>query len=283
MSIAEKLTTIVENEQKVYEAGKQSMQPQISELETEVEELKTLSINPNWTTWSYFSSNNNRNGLVSKLKYTDTSKGTDFSNMYYRCNDLKSAPEIDTSNGTNFYNMYYQCMSLSEIPTMNTSNGANFSGMFYGCIKVKTFPVIDTSNGTNFSSMYAQCYIMETAPEIDTSNGTNFSSMFIYCRELVTIPKINISKTTNTTVSMFNTETKKLENIIFEGTIPKSLDMRYCTLLTHDSLMSAINALYDYSADTSGTTYTLTIGKTNIAKLTTEELNIAESKGWVIA
>ena len=59
--------------------------------------------------------------------------------------------------------------------------------------------------------------------------------------------------------------------------------MRWSTKLSHDSLMSIINALKDYSADTSGTTYTLTIGGTNIEKLTQDELDSIEEKGWEYA
>ncbi|MBO5955586.1 MAG: hypothetical protein J6Q10_02165, partial [Clostridia bacterium] len=53
--------------------------------------------------------------------------------------------------------------------------------------------------------------------------------------------------------------------------------------LSYDSLMSIINALKDYSTDTSGTTYTVTLGTTNLAKLTNEEKAIATQKGWSLA
>ena len=44
--------------------------------------------------------------------------------------------------------------------------------------------------------------------------------------------------------------------------------------------MSIINALVDYSEDSGGTTYTLTIGTDNIAKLSADEIAIIENKGW---
>lgn len=52
--------------------------------------------------------------------------------------------------------------------------------------------------------------------------------------------------------------------------------------LSHDSLMSIINALKDYSNDTSGTTWKITLGSDNIAKLSAEELNIIHDKGWEV-
>lgn len=75
-----------------------------------------------------------------------------------------------------------------------------------------------------------------------------------------------------------------LERISVEGTIGQNgFDIHSSTLLTHDSLMTIINALADYSVDTSGTVWTVTLGDENLAKLTEEEIGIAEAKGWVLA
>jgi hypothetical protein len=60
-------------------------------------------------------------------------------------------------------------------------------------------------------------------------------------------------------------------------------DVHWSTKLTHDSLMSIINHLSDKSSDTSGTTWTITLGTENIAKLTDDEIAIAEAKGWEVA
>ena len=58
------------------------------------------------------------------------------------------------------------------------------------------------------------------------------------------------------------------------------LDLSSCTKLTHDSLMSIINALYDYSGTT--TTRTVTLGTDNKNKLTEAEIAIATQKGWSV-
>ncbi len=69
-----------------------------------------------------------------------------------------------------------------------------------------------------------------------------------------------------------------LENVTFEGTIPVRGNMSvfsYSNKLTVKSLMSFINALTNMS-DTA--TYTITIGSTNLAKLTEEQIQIATDK-----
>ena len=127
--------------------------------------------------------------------------------------------------------------------------------------------------------MFNQGTALTSIPNLDTSNGTNFSFMFNNCRVLTTISKLNLSKATN--LSGTFQYCLALENITFEGTIPISINFLSSKKLTHDSLMSIINALADKSSSTG--TYKLTIGSTNIAKLTAEELQIIENKGWTYA
>ena len=85
------------------------------------------------TDWRYFSYYNNRNTLVEKLKYSDTSNGTNFSSMFSACSALTTIPPIDTSQGANFSNMFSSCSVLTSIPQIDVSNGTNFSHMFNGC------------------------------------------------------------------------------------------------------------------------------------------------------
>ena len=187
-------------------------------------------------------------------------------------------PYINTSKITDFYCYFYYGHRLELLQYVDTSNGKNFASMFAQCSTLTEIPQIDISSGTNLASMFDGCLQLEEIPQIDTSNGKNFASMFSFCKELSTIESINVSNGTNLTNLFYSCD--KLTEITFVGDIKQSLDMRYSSLLTHDSLMSIINALYDYSTDTSGTNYTLTIGNTNIQKLTQEELGKIESKGW---
>lgn len=105
-----------------------------------------------------------------------------------------------------------------------------------------------------------------------------FSRAFYYCDNLHTIAKITSAETSKYSGTF--DYCRKLENITFAGTIAYSgLNFQWSPL-SHDSLMSIINALADKSADTSGTTWTVKLGDSNLAKLTTEEITSAETKGW---
>jgi hypothetical protein len=71
-----------------------------------------------------------------------------------------------------------------------------------------------------------------------------------------------------------------LEEIRIDGEIGQNgLSFSTSRKLTHDSLMSIINCL---EAKTEGT-WTVTLGATNLAKLTDAEKAIATQKGWTLA
>ena len=60
------------------------------------------------------------------------------------------------------------------------------------------------------------------------------------------------------------------------------MDLARPANLDHESLLSVVNCLKDYSADTSGTVWKVTLGATNLAKLTADEKAIATGKGWTL-
>lgn len=72
---------------------------------------------------------------------------------------------------------------------------------------------------------------------------------------------------------------KSLKYIRFVGIISLSLSLSYNTLLDKNSIMSAINALKDLTGETS---QTLTLGATNLNKLTDEQKAIATAKNWIL-
>ena len=65
-----------------------------------------------------------------------------------------------------------------------------------------------------------------------------------------------------------------------DGFNANGLDLSVSTLYSADTLVAMINALADRTGQTA---YTLTLGSTNLAKLTNEQIAIATQKNWTLA
>lgn len=199
------------------------------------------------------------------------------------------------NNGSFFMNS-----PLTTLPKVIFTSTANktISNFFQGCSNVENFD-LSGFKGHTFSShsqLFNNCSAVKT---IDLSNinliGTSVQSMFQNCSNLETldISTYDMSAVTNVTNMFYNAS--KLTDLLFGYNLGKgystavsanynnySLKLSYCSLLTHDSLMSVINGLYDI-ASAGVQPQQLVLGATNLAKLSQAEIDIATNKGWTVS
>lgn len=156
----------------------------------------------------------------------------------------------DTENVTNMDNMFNSCSNLTTVPLLNTSKVTNMYAMFYFCQNLSTVPLFDTSNVTNMSQMFSNCTNLTTVPELDVSKVTQLNNIFFKCANLKSILMTNIGE---------------------------SLSISASTKFERSDLLVILNNLKTV------TRKTLTMGATNLAKLTEEDKAIATNKGWTLA
>ena len=232
---------------------------------------------------------------IIKLRSPLTIEGNSAEYMFYGC-PLNELPQLDTSNVKDMTSMFDGCKNLTTIPQIDTSNVTRMNQMFYHCSNLTTIPQIDTSKVNSMTYMFGYCSNLTTIPQIDTSMVTNMAYMFNGCTSLTTIPQLNGEKII--ILSGAFSDCKLLEN--FNGIIDlgqeylttQSANYDYyklvltsSTKLTEQSIINILNNLYDIA--TKGcNTQTVTLGATNLAKLTSTEgqqaLASAQSKGWNI-
>ena len=188
--------------------------------------------------------------LTGILKYSDTENVTNMEYMFQNCNKLTTIPLLDTSKVTNMKNMF-TTSGLTTIPLLDTSKVTNMYYMFYNCLKLTTIPTLDTSNVTDMNGMFANCSRLTSVGQLDASKCTYFDNMFSNC--------------------------SKLEQIHMTG-MKVSFDIHYSTLFTREALVEILNNLATVT-----NTQTLTMGSTNLSKLTDEDKAIATNKGWTLA
>ena len=233
---------------------------------------------------------------IIKLRSPLTIEGNSAEYMFYGC-PLNESPQLDTSNVKDMTSMFDGCKNLTTIPQIDTSNVTRMNQMFYHCSNLTTIPQIDTSKVNSMTYIFGYCSNLTTIPQIDTSMVTNMAYMFYNCTNLTTIPQLN-GKNIGILSSAFS-GCKSLEN--FNGLInlgqayqtSQSANYDYyklvltsSTKLTEQSIINILNNLYDIA--TKGcNTQTVTLGATNLAKLTSTEgqqaLANATAKGWTIS
>ena len=219
----------------------------------------------------------------------DTSKATNMQHMFYYCNKLTSldVSNFNTSKVKNMSYMFGFCNILTLLEGLNnfnTSNITDMSYMFYSCNNLATLDLssFDTSNVTNMANMFYYCNNLTSidVSSFDTSNVTNISYIFQNCNKLASLDLSNwdISKVTASYAISNAFNCPALTDFKAPKNINVAVDFSKCTNLTHDSLMSIINNL-----TTKTSTTKLTLGTTNLAKLTDDEKAIATGKNWTLA
>lgn len=264
MSIAEKLTTIAENEQKVYDAGKKAQYDEF---------------------WD---------------SYTKTIRNSG------------SAQNLFSGSGWNKDNFYpkYDIVPLSTATAMfsyfSWDNSAPYLDLAQ---RLEDCGVtLDTSQATVVSQMFTSAYVTRI-PKISVIGSPSLDRVFRGTKAVI-IDELELKEDGTNTFNNIFQNCSALENIVITGTIGQNgFSVSDCTKLTKDSILGKvateeqissgknivelngvyyyggiIGALADYHDGPSGTTHTITLGATNIAKLTDEEKAIiTERLGWSLA
>ena len=176
-------------------------------------------------------------------------------NRFRNDKNLVFCPLVDTSKANNMTAMFSSCVNLMQVPLLDTSNVVHFDEMFYNCSSLTTVPQFNTSSLYSAQLMFAGCSKLVSVPLLDFTNAKELRSMLLACSELAELGGFS--------------------------NLSVSLDLSSSRKLTADSIMNVINEAKDLSE--TGGTATLTLGSTNIEKLTEEQIAIASFKGWTLA
>lgn len=213
------------------------------------------------------------------------------------CNVLKTVnvTGLVSDKFTSLQEMFGSDMALTTIiglDTWNVSNVTDFYETFEECrmLSDETLKQVEkwkVTKPTRFTSMFYNCQLLKTLDLSGwrTDTLTNVNSMFTYCRITdLNITGWNLSMITNT--SNWFSGCYDLVNLQFGYDIKYSFSLSNSSKLTVDSLLSVINGLYNFTGNGETPTSSqgkLTLGSTNLAKLSDEQKAIATDKGWTLA
>ena len=153
--------------------------------------------------------------------------------------------------------------------------------MFAHCLNLTSIPQLDTRGVRYMDRMFQDCLSLVSIPQLNTSKVEWMSEMFAGCISLTSIPKLDATSLTIATRMFEEGFGGGLPLTNFGGltNLKIDLDLSTCPNLTKESLLNVFNE----AADVTSSPKTLTLGTTNLNKLTDEEKAIATNKGWTLA
>ena len=195
------------------------------------------------------------------------------------CNKLQN---VNTKMLSSY--MFSGCASLESITGTNICNDSG-SYIIQTCSNLKSV-ILKSAGGKISARAFANCASVETIKILDTSTSIDVAVFYgdtnlknLYLTGTITSCVSNSLTATNSNYILYNCTA--LENVILGSGWSMSIRLNISNNLTHDSLIETINNLADLNALGIGS-QTLTIGSTNKAKLSADEIAIATSKGWSV-
>ena len=224
---------------------------------------------------------------LTTIPQLETSKVTNMFKMFSECWSLTTIPQLQTSKVTNMSHMFESCKSLITIPQLQTSKVENMDYMFWKCTSLTSIPQMITSNVTDMDYMFRGCTSLTTIPQLDTSRMQHIYGMFMECSGLKSLPLLDFSNVVDT-IELFDISSSSNEQPYPDLTdlggfknLKVNLNLSGMPNLTVQSLMNVINNLKNLNG-TGLSPKTLTLGTTNLNKLTAEQKAVATNKGWVL-
>lgn len=231
--------------------------------------------------------------------------------------DLSNWMLGETSTGThNLSSIFSSCFKLEEIDisTWKLTNTSTMSSMFSGCYNLKKVSLPEIGGAlTTIASAFAECRSLESIDfsKVDVSKVTSMNATFTSCNNLKTaimptttpvgsasanligswinyaflltdldLSWLDASKFTASAsqIATMLTGCYSMKNLKPPININKNFSVADCTNLTRESVLLIINNLLNVTTAT-----TLTLGASNCAKLTDDEIAVATGKGWTVA
>jgi hypothetical protein len=221
--------------------------------------------------------------LVYFPKVINTSNITNFGSMFSQTRAMQTVPYFDTTKGTDFNNMF-NTSGIRDFDsawgnTFQMSNATNTSNMFRFCRGLERVPNVFNTGATltTANAMFYECYGLLNCPQINVSNVANMTEFFYNCRAIKEIPGITLSFAANNYTNTFF-QNWNLSVCGMSGFSGANVSFASCSLGS-----TALNQIYSslgiVGASGAGTRTITVSGNWGTA---TDNPSIAIAKGWAV-
>lgn len=198
------------------------------------------------------------------------------------CKRLLFIPNTLTASTTYLSKYFKDCKRLLIADLSNSlfeSGDRGITEVLSGCtslLRCNGFILRDTA----YNSYFQNCSNLEEVNGEYKGSPTITNYMFQGCSSLKSINGFEFDFTNTIQFLQMFSGCSSIEEVRFKADTlnTTNLDLTSCKSLSHDSLLSIVNACAQTSE-----TKTLKLGTDNLAKLSEEEKAIATNKGWTLA
>ena len=193
-------------------------------------------------------------------------------------NLIISSSYIATYSGFSGIPRFVTNIKSVEMPTPLIQKNMRY--MFAELPYLTNIPYLNTEGVTDMYGLFMSCSALTTIPQLDTHSATDMGQMLVDCASIISVPKLDATSLTDAQY-MFGYSSRPMKKFTTFGGLTNlkiDLDLSTCPALTKESLLNVFNE----AADVTASPKTLTLGTTNLNKLTAEEKAIATNKGWTL-
>ena len=216
----------------------------------------------------------NNGGSIKLKKYNGVSALSDI--------DFNTIFTVDCSNVDNISFLFNDSTFSNEegFVLEHTENVIDVRSLFEKA-SIKRPLYFDTSSVTNMNNMFRECKVLEEIPQYNTNALEQFYGMFYNCSLLITVPQLYcgnlkmVSATIEPSNFMFYGCTSLTNLGGFVG-LTYNLDLSASDLITRESMLNVFNTIGIVEGKT------IDISQAVYDRLTTEDIQIATNKGWII-
>ena len=220
-----------------------------------------------------------------------TSSVTTMSGMFQSCSSLTSLDVSgwDTSKVTNMSSMFQGCSKLESLPITTFGYGVNYNNCYRDNIEaIKNLPTLTIVGPCNLTRLFAGCKSISKTVTFDwrTDEEVNVADMFvdIPVSTIESLYGVNLTSCGKTLFTGYffggigGTTNNNFKNLTCTGVLSNSLNLTRIPNVSAESLDMLMDCL-----SSNGDGLTLTLGSTNLDKLTDDDKVTAINKGWTLA
>ena len=203
---------------------------------------------------------------------------------FHHCHSLTTCGTVSFPNTTQLWDCFNSCTSLVSFGGLVADKVTSVKGFICECGNLETMGDFNCPSLTDIYGFAWNDAKLKKAPHFNSTKLQNIGRAYYKCTSLEEIPGFDCTNVNDT--GTFATSCPALTTVGALQNLKMSISFADSPLLAVESMMNIINSIYDFTGNGKTPGYnqgTLTLGSTNLAKLTDEQKASATLKGWTLA